>query len=618
MSALPPSTVAKSEFNKLLDYLRATRGFDFGGYKVSTLMRRVQKRMAEVGVETYSDYVDYLEVHPDEFQPLFNTVLINVTSFFRDEPAWEYVRDDVLPRILAERPPEQPVRIWSAGCATGEEAYSIAMLLAEALGEEAFRHRVKIYATDADEEALAQARQGSFEERHVQDVPPALLEKYFERVNGRFVFRPELRRCLIFGRHDLVQDAAISRVDLLICRNTLMYFNVEAQAKILARFHFALQREGYLFLGKAETLLTHASFRPVDLKRRVFQRTPNSNLRDRLLAIAPPADPAELPQGARQLRLRELAFEQGPVAQLVVDQQGFLLQANQLARQVFGLRTTDLGRLLQDLELSYRPVELRSHLQEAYRSRALVRVVDVPWPSGAGDSLHMEIQITPLFEELDRPLGASLAFIDHTRGRQLRNELERINQELETAYEELQSANEELETTNEELQSTVEELETTNEELQSANEELETMNEELQSTNEELRTLNDQLQQRTLDLNEVNGLLELILGGLHGAVVVLGPGLAVEVWSPRAEDLWGVRPEEAVGTPFRNLDLGIPVDGLAGPLQACLDGGGEQSVELAGVNRRGKPILCRIHCTALRGQFGAGKVLLLMEDRPVA
>jgi len=370
----------KSEFTKLLEYLRATRGFDFGGYKVSTLMRRVHKRMAEVGVESYADYTDFLEVHPDEFQPLFNTVLINVTCFFRDPPAWQYIAEEIIPRILADRAPDRPIRVWSAGCASGEEAYSIAMLLAEALGEEAFRQRVKIYATDADEEALLEARQGSFEERQAADVPTLLLEKYFERANGRFVFRPDLRRALIFGRHDLVQDAAISRVDLLICRNALMYFNGETQAKILARFHFALNRDGYLFLGKAETLLTHgSSFRPVDLKRRVFQRTPNSNLRDRLLAISPPAESSDLPPGARQLRLREAAFELGPVAQVVVDRQGFLVQTNQPARRLFGLEPGDLGRLLQDLELSYRPVELRSHLEEAYRTRAQVRVSDVPW-----------------------------------------------------------------------------------------------------------------------------------------------------------------------------------------------------------------------------------------------
>ena len=240
------------DFVRLLDYLKVSRGFDFSGYKISSLIRRVQKRMQQVGVSEYGAYLDYLEVHPDEFAPLFNTVLINVTAFFRDAPAWQGLAEQVLPRILEEKPPDEPIRCWSAGCASGEEAYSVAMLLAEALGEHEYRRRVKIYATDADEEALSTARQGSYPEACAKDVPPELLARYFEKSNDRYVFRPDLRRSLIFGRHDLVQDAAISRIDLLICRNTLMYFNAETQARILARFHFALHRNGYLFLGRAE------------------------------------------------------------------------------------------------------------------------------------------------------------------------------------------------------------------------------------------------------------------------------------------------------------------------------------------------------------------------------
>ncbi len=195
-----------AEFNRLLDYLRLTRGFDFSGYKMSSLMRRMRKRMAEVGTETYADYLDYLEVHPDEFGPLFNTVLINVTGFFRDPEAWRYLADQILPRVIEEKGPTESVRVWSAGCASGQEAYSIAMLLAERLGEDAYRRRVKIYATDADDDALGQARLASYEERQVVDVPPELLTRYFEPVNGRHVFRNDLRRSLIFGRHDLVQD----------------------------------------------------------------------------------------------------------------------------------------------------------------------------------------------------------------------------------------------------------------------------------------------------------------------------------------------------------------------------------------------------------------------------
>jgi two-component system CheB/CheR fusion protein len=607
---------ASADFLKLLEFLKSSRGFDFTGYKLSSLMRRVQKRMQQVGAASYSDYVDYLEVHQDEFLPLFNTVLINVTSFFRDPEAWQVVAERILPRILESKGQGEPLRFWSAGCASGEEAYTLAILLAEALGDQQFRHRVKIYATDADEEALAQARQGSYTPAQVEGVPEDLLGRYFERAGERFVFRPDLRRSLIFGRHDLVQDAAISRIDLLICRNTLMYLNSETQAKILARFHFALNRGGYLFLGKAETLLSHNnSFRPEDLKSRLFQRTATSSMRDRLLALTPAASAGEARGATRQVRIREASFEHGPVAQITVDRRGHLVLANERARRLFNLAPADLGRLLQDLEVSYRPVELRSHLEAVWASRMGSTLREVEWRPVGGEPCSLEIQILPLLDNDGALLGATVVFLDHTVQNHLRRELERANQELETAYEELQSTNEELETTNEELQSTIEELETTNEELQSANEELETMNEELQSTNEELRSMNDQIETRSEELNHVNAYLRSILSGLRAAVVVLSPSLEVEIWSEKAQDLWGLRSEEVQNQPFFDLDIGLPMEDLKEPVRDCLISGPQGNVlEISGVNRRGKPIRCLVTCTRLADGTGPAGVILLMED----
>jgi two-component system CheB/CheR fusion protein len=601
------------DFVKLLDYLKSSRGFDFSGYKLSSLIRRVQKRMQQIGIAAYSEYIDFLEVHPDEFLPLFNTVLINVTGFFRDPAAWQAIAEHILPQILEAKGPDEAIRCWSAGCASGEEAYTLAMLLAEAIGgDQEFRQRVKIYATDVDDEALAQARQGSYTAAEVDGIPPPLLEKYFERSGERYVFRADLRRSLIFGRHDLLQDAAISRLDLLLCRNTLMYFNAETQARILARFHFALQRNGYLFLGKAETLLSHGnSFRPEELKNRIFQRAPTTNVRDRLLALTPASAAGEQPT-ARQVRVRDAAYESGAVAQIAVDRKGHLVLANERARTMFNLAPKDLGRLLQDLELSYRPLELRSHIETAVQGRAGATVKDVEWNPPGGERRVLEIQVLPLADDLGGPLGASVAFLDLTLQHQLRSELEGTHQELETAYEELQSANEELETTNEELQSTIEELETTNEELQSANEELETMNEELQSTNEELRSMNDQLQQRSDELRHVNTHLHSILGSLRAAVVVLNPALEVEVWSDRAQELWGLRDAEVRGQPFLGLDIGLPVAGLKGTIHAARDGGpASADLLLDGVNRRGRAFRYRVTCKRLGG---TGGLLLLMEE----
>jgi two-component system CheB/CheR fusion protein len=606
-----------SDFPRLLEYLKQARGFDFSAYKISTLMRRIQKRMREVGVDSYAAYSDYLEVHPQEFGPLFDTVLINVTSFFRDPPSWDYLAEHIVPRILEEKSgPDVPIRIWSAGCASGEEAYSLAILMAEAVGDEGFRQRVKIYATDADEGALATARQGSFEAKQMEGVSPERAERFFDKAGSRCNFRNELRRCIIFGRHDLIQDAAISRLDLLVCRNTLMYFNTEAQARILARFHFALNRTGYLFLGKAETLLSHnANFKPVELRHRIFTRTATSNMRDRLLALAPGSGTGDGDTGTRSLRLREMAFDVSPVAQIAVDYRGYLSMASERARRLFNLGAGDLGRPLQDLEISYRPVELRSHIEQAYEQRAPVLVKDVEWRGQADvEPRQLEVQVLPLVDGKGSVLGVSIAFVDLTQSHQLRSELERANQELETAYEELQSSNEELETTNEELQSTVEELETTNEELQSANEELETMNEELQSTNEELRNLNDQLQLRGEELNEVNGYFESVLTGLQAGVAVLDRDLRVRVWSEKAEDFWGLRSGEVRGESFPDLDIGLPVQDLHSVLRQSLKGDGQREQVLDGVNRRGKPIRCRLRIAPHGGPQGIDGLILLMEE----
>src|SRR5262249_3616332 len=474
------------------------RAFDFTGYKRSSLVRRVDRRVAQVGVADYQEYLDYLQVHQDEFTALFNTILINVTGFFRDPDAWDYLRTESLPPLLAARRPDAPIRVWSAGCASGEEAYTLAITLAELVGVDQFAERVKIYATDVDDEGLVQARQGAYGERAVEGVPPELLETYFEKANGRYIFRKDLRRSVIFGRNDLVQDAPISRIDLLVCRNTLMYFNSETQARILGRFHFALTDGGFLFLGKAEMLLSHSHiFSPVDLKRRVFAKVPHNESRVRLLRAAALAREGGVNHVNNDARLRDVAFDMASVAEIVVDANGQLALANEPARALFGLSAEDLGRQLRDLTVSYRPIDLRSAIDEVTSSRRRVGRSDVAWAGPSGESRLFDVSIIPLLESEGGVVGTKVTFTATTPGRKLQEELQQSKQALETAYEELQSSNEELETTNEELQSSNEELETTNEELQSTNEELETMNEELQSTNEELETINAELRQRT-------------------------------------------------------------------------------------------------------------------------
>src|SRR5262245_61494648 len=260
-------------FDALLEYLSRTRGFDFRVYKRAALTRRFEKRLDAVKVSGFEEYMDYLEVHPEEFAKLFNTIMIKVTSFFCDRASWTFIREEVVPRIMAHTNAGEPIRAWTAGCASGEETYTLAMILADALGPDQFSTRVKIYASDIDDDALAQARSGSYDAHRIGTVPEDLLEKYFETHRDRWVFRSDLRRSVIFGRHNIVLDAPISRLDLLVCRNTLMYFNAETQAQILNRFHFALSERGYLFLGRAEMLVTHTGlFTPLNLRHRVFNR----------------------------------------------------------------------------------------------------------------------------------------------------------------------------------------------------------------------------------------------------------------------------------------------------------------------------------------------------------
>jgi two-component system CheB/CheR fusion protein len=603
-------------FEALLEHLKMNRGFDFTGYKRSSLMRRVDRRMTQVGVPDYSEYLDYLELHAEEFTALFNTILINVTGFFRDPDAWENLRTEVLPAMLATKGPTEPLRVWSAGCASGEEAYTLAIVLAEMLGVAEFRHRVKIYATDVDEEALAHARHGTYSDSEVRGIPAELLEKYFEQTGNRFAFRKDLRRSVIFGRNDLVQDAPISRIDLLVCRNTLMYFNAETQARILTRFHFALSEPGVLFLGKAEMLLSHgALFLPIDLKRRTFRKAPRAIPQNGTLFADAPAALSRAELIGIDV-LRNEAVLASPLAQVVITDDGVIAVVNRQAEVLFGISARDVGRPFRDLELSYRPLELRRHIEKAQSERRTVRITDITYHRGT-ETVHLEVQVSPLVGAGTDVLGVSLAFHDVTDFRRLQDELEQANRQLETAYEELQSTNEELETTNEELQSTVEELETTNEELQSTNEELETMNEELQSTNDELQTINDELQDRTGELDRTNEFLETILTSLRAGVVVVGTELHVQVWNHQAEELWGLRRDEAVGQHFLNLDIGLPLDRVRPVVRSTLAGEeGPQEVTLPAINRRGRSIDIRVIASPLRGngESVVGAILTMEES----
>src|SRR5262249_15063800 len=262
-----------------------------------------------------------------------------------------------------------------------EEAYSLAMVFAEVLDEDAFKRRVKIYATDVDDDALNTGRHAVYTRTQVDPVPASLRERYFEVTNGNFAFRKDLRRSVIFGRHDLVQDPPISKIDLLVSRNTLMYFDTRTQVQILGNFHFALRDDGFLFLGKSEALAASSNlFAGIDLKRRVFAKVPTTVRRPRLPVQPAPREP-QGPMDA-DARVREAGFESVPIAQIVVDEEGRVVSANLQARSSFGVTQRDIGRPIKDLEVSFRPVELRSRIEQASLEKHVVTLREVEWRVG--------------------------------------------------------------------------------------------------------------------------------------------------------------------------------------------------------------------------------------------
>jgi two-component system CheB/CheR fusion protein len=496
--------------------------------------------------------------------------------------------------------------VWSAGCATGEEAYTLAIVLAELLGTEAFINRVKIYATDLDENALQLARAGIYTERQIAGVEDDLRQKYLEAAGSKYSFRRDLRRQIIFGRNDLTHDAPISRVDLLVARNTLMYFTAETQANVLRRFHFALADPGFLFLGKAEMLLNHGDrFEPVDLRKRLFRKIGTS-----ASASGGRRGRGRVQQslGAPSGELEAAALAAGPVAQLVIDSAGRLAAANMLAEALFNIRPRSVGQQFQDLEVSFRPVELRSVIERVTQDQRPVELTDVVWHRTPGSEPRVyDVSVVPLYRAAREPVGVGISFLDVTRYRNLRDELERSNRELERAYDELQSLNEELETTNEELQST--------------NEELETMNEELQSTNDELQAINEILRLRSAELDSVSSFLATVLRSLGRAVIVVDTNLIVKAWSPGGEELWGLRADEAEGRPLPSLDIGLPVTSVGPQLRSMLAGPSHDGASCEGttvirvVNRRGRPVQMQMKCILLRDEDGSAQgVILVMNE----
>jgi two-component system CheB/CheR fusion protein len=539
---------------ELLQQLAEERNLDLRGYKITSLERRFRHRMFQLRIDNYGEYADYIRENPSEVNDLLNAVLINVTQFFRDPPAWEILRKEILPDLAVHMHPGETFRAWSAGCASGEETYSLAILLAEQFGPRLKEYDIKVYGTDVDDDALNIARRGEYHEDKLRHVRPEWREKYFHGEKICRVSR-EVRRVAIFGRSNLAFDAPISHVNLLLCRNLLIYFDLPLQRQILSRLHYALEPGGVLMLGKSESQLSQSSlFTVLNAKWRIFLRRELDNReRAKDLRFLHPRGEDPLTKTRQDYGLLKLyhdallqTLEPGV---LVVDPRGVVISDNEATRHLWGLNDEKIaGKPLAETPIAARCPELLNELESLRSKPGQTARFEVSLQNEQGEH-QVSITLKPVASET----GAHVATLVYAEDISPRQKLQHTVEELETTSEELQSTNEELETTNEELQSTNEELETTNEELQSTNEELETTNEELQALNEELGTTNEELEVRSKELDELNLRYSETLEKMPWPIALVADEGRVQFWNAAAARLFGLAPKSVIGLQLKQL-----------------------------------------------------------------
>lgn len=543
--------------NDLLQILKARTRVDFREYKQSTVHRRIQRRMVALGIPNQEDYTRFCRENPIEVDNLFKDLLISVTRFFRDHEEFEKLNQS-----LADLTKEQiakPLRIWVAGCATGEEAYSIAILLAEHLGgaEQLIKERVQIFATDIDEAALRIARTGRYNISALDGVPTDLAQKYFAQEQDGVKINPTLRSAILFSKHNVCQDPPFQRLDLICCRNVLIYFGNSLQVKVMKRFHYGLNPNGYLFLGTAEGILgSEANFEPIRKNGHLYRKRPNGNSSSSFsLDIGTKTNRIDTPKQT------SLATKTQPEQQLemfnslarAVGRDAILLNEDCEILRIFG-DVSKFVELSEGSKLGGKLSLLRSPLREEARSlvtlalRSGVRRQGIPQQLDKRQNSRIQMQALPIvsdelehkqvlltFELLEQKTfglaedGTDFLNRDATSAR-----VKDLEAELATTREALQRSIQELETTNEELQTLNQESQSTNEELQATNEELETSNEELQSTNEELITVNEELQVNASELIEKTSELSSILETVPIPLMVTDEALQITQASARA------------------------------------------------------------------------------------
>ncbi|RIV19855.1 PAS domain S-box protein [Fibrisoma montanum] len=569
------ANASDEDIKTIIQILRRVIGVDFSHYKITTVRRRIIRRMLLFKLESLKDYAQYLKQHVDEVRLLYSDLLINVTTFFRDDDLMDYLAKTLFPRLIKEKAPREAIRIWVPACSTGQEAYSLAMLLLEVLGDQGTSRTIQIFATDLSEGAIAKARQGSYTRGEVMDVSPRRLQRFFTKVDDHYRINRNVRDLCVFAPHNLLKDPPFSRLDLVSCRNLLIYLDNVFQRRAIATFHYALTPSGYLVLGKSETVGASGSlFIQLEKNYKIYTRRNdvasravfemNPRLSSDGAAETAPSDtvsadnsrqPAPGHAAANDLEqvVDELLLRQYVPASVVVNQDLDILQFR-------GSTSLFLepapGRASLNLLKMARPslaFELRNSVFKARKAGLPVRksglevkikdkthyvtIEAVPLSTKTEDQLFLI-----LFEEITPTLPSATDLSD-SRNRRIKQ----LEDELAILREDMRSIIEEQEASNEELQSANEEIISSNEELQSINEELETSKEEIESTNEELLTINQELQVRNDQLAEANDFSEAIFGTIREATLVLDEDLRVKSANKAFYRLFKVNEDETEG-----------------------------------------------------------------------
>ena len=575
-----PAAQPKTEnaLKKIFILLRAQTGHDFSQYKPSTINRRIERRMAVHQLGGVDGYVKYLQQTPAEVEALFRDLLIGVTNFFRDPDAFKALEQQVIPKLFDGKPAGSVIRAWIPGCSTGEEAYSIAILLQERMDLLKSGYKVQVFATDMDSRAIAVARAGLYPSGIAGDITPERLAHFFtaEPDGSAYRIHKNIRDMMIFSEHDVIKDPPFSRLDLVSCRNLLIYMGTELQKKLISLFHYALVPGGMLFLGTSETLGEFASlFALVDRKSKLYQRKEDfqSNRRaafDRFLASNPPIGPREAIQPLaagkvalpHKLSLRELTEQTllqqiAPVAALVNGQGDILYLHGRTGLFLEPAQgNAGINNILKMAREGLKP-ELTKALHRALLAKERVKCNDLrvktnghftqanlsvcPVTSSTGSLLETPLFLVMLEEAQSPAVPETQTAVPPGKvampGLDATAQIAELNEELRAKEEYLHAANEELETSNEELKSSNEEMQSVNEELQSTNEEMETSKEELQSINEELATVNTELQSKVTDLSRANNDMNNLLAGTGIATVFVDRKLCILRFTPAATQI---------------------------------------------------------------------------------